>query len=203
MRSSSTSPSVISSRLLIAGLALGASSLAAALNVPTISGHLTDPGRKLSGTAKSALEDRLTGVADDTHVDVAGWISDAPEDQADALGRAFYRRWNIGGEWDSGVFFMFPATGPVHIILEPGRPKLSPAEVAQLVAEDRPGTDWQGRVEHLIDVTRRLILPKTIRVRPWGPKRPEQAIHYAIGALALAAAATALSVRRRAKSSRS
>ncbi len=167
------------------------------LSVPVIAGHLTDPGRKLSPAAKSAIEDRLTKIAEETHIDVAGWISDAPAEQADALGAAFYRRWNIGGEWDSGVFYMFPAAGPVHLILEPDHPKLTPQEQARIVAADVPGSDWQVRLDRLIDVTRAVIIPKAMRVRPWGEKRPVPALEYAAAAATVVLAALALSLRRR------
>lgn len=173
--------------------------LAPDLQVPVIGGHMTDPGRKLSPAAKTSVEDALGKLADDTHVDVAGWVSDLPEAQADAYGAAFYKRWNIGGEWDSGVFFMMPSTGPVHVILEPGHPKLTPQEVARLVAADRPGADMETRLNALAAAVRPILLPKAIRVRPWGEKRPARALGYAAMAAVVAFAAAAQALRRRAR----
>ncbi len=185
---------------LLAALALAPTP--APLDVPRIDGHLTDPAGRLSPDAKKALEDRLTKLGEETHIDVAGWISDAPGARADALGEAFYRRWGIGRDWDGGVFLMFPADGPVHVVVEPGPPKLLPQEVARIVAADRPGTDWQGRVGRVIDATRTEILPRTMRVRPWGEKRPRRALGYGAAAAAVALAALALSLRRRGREAR-
>jgi len=45
-----------------------------------------------------------------------GWLSQATDADATTLGRTAYRKWNIGHDWDNGVFFMMPATGRVHVI---------------------------------------------------------------------------------------
>ena len=184
-------------QLLAATLALALAPTARAVGVPTIAGHLTDPGHELSDHDKSALEDELTHLAEDSHVDVAGWLSDVPPAQAAALGRAFWDRWNIGRDWDGGVFFMFPASGPVQLVQDPRKPELSPPELARLVAVDDPRVGMHARLERLIAMTRALVVPKHRgQARPWGQADPKRGVGYALASAALALAAVALSVRR-------
>jgi hypothetical protein len=170
----------------------------ATLNVPGINGHMTDPTHKLSDDAKKEVEDRLTKIAEDTHIDLAGWITNAPDDQVVALGNEAYKRWSIGVWWDNGVFFAFPAAGQVHIIQDPAKPELTPEEVTKLLAADKPSSDYQKRIDDLEVATRAMVEPKTQnRARPWGTNRPQRANVFLAAAAAIALAAIALSFRRR------
>lgn len=173
--------------------------IAAALNIPGIQGHMTDPTRQMSDAAKAAVEDKLGKIAEDTHIDAAGWITNAPEDQVDALGNEAYKRWSIGVWWDNGVFFAFPATGRVHIIQDKAKPELNAAEVAKLAAADNPNeSDYQKRIERLADVEREILIPKTEKkARPWGTNRPGLGNEYLAAAFALALAGVVMSVRRK------
>jgi hypothetical protein len=171
---------------------------AAPLNVPGINGHMTDPTRKLSDDAKKEVEDRLTKIAEDTHIDVAGWITNAPDDQTEALGNEAYKRWSIGVWWDNGVFYAFPASGHVHIIQDPAHHELTPDEEKKIIAAENPSDDFQKRIDALEAATREIIVPKTTgRARPWGTNRPERGNYYLFGAAAVFLAAVALSFRKR------
>jgi hypothetical protein len=138
-------------------------------DVPEIGGHMTDPGHKLDDAAKSAVEDQLSAIQRDTEIDVAGWISDVPEDRMADLGRMAYRRWHIGEDWDSGLFFAFPASGRVRIVQDIARPELTPDEVARLTKADDPDAELRGRIERLANLARQLITAKAaaqLRVTP-------------------------------------
>jgi hypothetical protein len=163
------------------------SSPAMALEVPPINGHITDPQHELSATELEAIQAKLTKIQDETHIDVAGWLSPATEAEATALGKVAYRRWNIGHDWDNGVFFMMPATGRVHVILDPERPELTPAELARVTDADKPSLSMSRRIELLADLTLEILRPKvTHRAMPPGKSNPIRgAIYGAIAGMIL------------------
>jgi hypothetical protein len=158
-----------------------------ALEVPPINGHITDPQHELSGTELEAIQAKLTKIQDETHIDVAGWLSPASEADATALGRTAYRKWNIGKDWDNGVFFMMPATGRVHVILDADRPELTPGELARVTDADRPTLSMGRRLEILSDLTLEILRPKvTHRAMPPGKANPTRgAIYGAVSVLIL------------------
>jgi hypothetical protein len=180
------------------GLVLALAPLrAGALELPGLDGHMTDPHHKL-GSAKASIEERLGKIQDETHIDVAGWISDLPEDQVEARGSDVYRRWNIGKNWDGGIFLVFPASGPVHVIQDSERPTLSDAARVKLVATDSPTDKLDKRALDLAEEARRLILPKMEnQARPLGTSHPEKGPYYVIAAAALALVGAWMSLRRK------
>jgi hypothetical protein len=176
------------------------SASAMALDVPPINGHITDPQHELSATELEAIQAKLTKIQDETHIDVAGWLSPATEADATTLGRAAYRKWNIGHDWDNGVFFMMPATGRVHVILDPERPELTAAELAQVTDADKPTLSMSRRIELLADLTLEILRPKvTHRAMPPGKANPTRGAIYGVasGLILLLAAALTRARRRR------
>jgi len=189
-------PSLVVALLLGTALAM-APRAAAALEVPNIDGHMTDPQHKLGG-AKTGIEERFEELQQETHVDVAGWITDAPEDQVEALGAAAYERWKIGHDWDNGLFFIFPSAGPVHVIQNRATPELTVATTVKLAAADDPHAPLPDRIASLTKEAQRLLFARTQKVaRPPGTGHPERGRYYAIVAAALALAAISISLRRR------
>jgi len=166
-----------------------------AAEIPGINGHMTDPQHRLSDADKKSIEDKLSALQEETHVDLAGWISDAPEDQANALGKEAYRRWGIGKAWDNGIFFMIPVTGRAHLIVEPARPELTAAEQARVLAADRPDAPLSTRLNALADAAGTLVRAKVFHARPRGAKDAPRAMLYGLAALGVALAA-ALGSRR-------
>jgi hypothetical protein len=166
--------------------------------VPGIDGHMTDPGHKLSEADKRSIEDRLGKIQEETHLDVAGWISDVPEGQAMALGNRAYRQWNIGRDWDGGVFLMFPTEGKVRIIQPLDRPTVPAGEVAQLVAADIPDLAMNQRIERLAEKARSLLVARTgKKARPWGDAHPELGHRWLMLAAAIVLGAAGMSFSRK------
>jgi uncharacterized membrane protein YgcG len=101
-----------------------------AFDIPGINGHMTDPTKALSDADKTAIEDKLSKIQQDTRIDVAGWIVDAPEDTLEGLGSEAYRRWRIGADWDNGVFFIVPISlagpGSSRITTSPRSTRVTP-----------------------------------------------------------------------------
>lgn len=173
---------------------------AAAVEVPGIDGHMTDPQRRL-GSSKSSIEEKLTKLQDETHFDVAGWVTGAPEDQVETLGREAYERWGIGKSWENGVFLAFPAAGHVHILQDPAKPLLSGDALAKVMAVDEPGQTLPTRVDKLIEEVRKIVVPLTQNhVLPPGKAHPEGGRKYVIGACALLLLAALMSFARKAPS---
>ena len=167
------------------------------LDVPGIQGHMTDPGHKLSDGDKSSMEDRLSKIQEDTHIDFAGSISDVPEDQATAYGEAAFKSWGIGNDWDNGVFLIFPGSGRVHIVQNPDKPLLNGEELGKLAEADDPGEDLHRRIEKLSDKARDILVPKTAnQVRPRGTAHPERGRYYAVLTALIALAGVGASFRR-------
>jgi hypothetical protein len=170
---------------------------ARALDIPGIGGHMTDPQHKLSDSDKTSIEDRLSKIQEDTHIDFAGWISDIPEDQATAYGEEAYKRWNIGNDWDNGVFLLFPASGRVRVAQNHDKPLLNPDEAHRLAEADDPGEELHRRIERLADKGREILVPKTAnQVRPWGTAHPDRGRLYAIAAGLIALAGLGISFGR-------
>lgn len=170
--------------------------------VPDINGHLTDPGQRLTQLEKRAVEDRLTKLAADTHIDIAGWLTEVTEERVVSYGDEAYRHWKIGLAWDNGLFFAFPVSGRVRLIQDPAGPELSPAEADALVAVDDPKQSEAKRIERLTDAVRAVLVPRTRhKPRPPGLARPQQGHVYLLATAAVALAGIVLSFRRRKSSS--
>ena len=164
--------------------------------IPGIDGHMTDPGHHLSAADKTAIEERLGNIQGETHIDVAGWIVDAPEGELDALGNQAYRQWSIGKAWDNAVFFVIPPGHAAHLVLERGRPELTPAEQARVLAADDPSLNLRARIDRLADATDAIVRNKVFRARPPGRKDPRGALAYGIPAMLVALAAGLMSLGR-------
>ncbi|MBS2026611.1 MAG: TPM domain-containing protein [Deltaproteobacteria bacterium] len=159
---------------------------ALAQDIPGINGHMTDPDRRLSDADKKAIEDQLSGLQEETHVDIAGWVTHAADNQVEELGARAYRQWNIGKAWDNGVFFVIPATGRAHLIVDRARPELTAAEQARVLAADRPEAPLATRLNALADTAGSLVKAKVFHARPPGPKDGRRALAYGAGAVAMA-----------------
>jgi hypothetical protein len=171
--------------------------LARAIDVPAINGHMTDPGHLLSSADKTTIEDKLSKIQADTRVDVAGWIVDAPEDALEELGKDAYRRWNIGNDWDNGVFMVVPKTGRVRLV-QPHLPaELSLAEVRKVQAADTPGAPLAQRLDSIAESIGTIIRAKALRARPPGKNDPPRGRWYSAGTLAVLLAAIGLTFRAR------
>lgn len=171
---------------------------AALLEVPGISGHMTDPLHRLSDADRRSVEERLGKIQDETHVDVAGWISGAPEEQAVELGERAVAQWNIGRDWDGAVFFLFPSQGRVRIIQPPAKAVLPAEEVAKLAALDSPEAELHLRIARLAEKARTLLVARTAKqARPWGDAHPQLGRRWLMLAAAILAGAAGLSFARR------
>ena len=172
--------------------------LAEAIEIPGINGHMTDPGHLLSNNDKTSVEEKLNKIQQDTRVDVAGWITDAPENKLDELGLEAYKRWNIATSWDNGIFFMVPKTGRVHVILDPAKgPELTPAEVTRVVDADKPNSPMSDRIDAIADTAGSIIRSRALKPRPAGVTDPARGRLFGFGAAAVLLAAIALSFRKR------
>lgn len=158
---------------------------------------MTDPDRTLSDSDKTAAEDTLGKIQEDTRIDVAGWIADAPESQLDELGNEAYRRWNIGRDWDNGIFLMIPKSGRVHIILNRTRPALTPTEVRRVIDADSPTSPMAQRLDKIANAAGAIVRNNALRARPAGQNDPVGTIWYACGAGAVLLIAVALTYRAR------
>jgi hypothetical protein len=175
---------------------------ARAVDVPNIDGHMTDLGQTLGKGDKIAIEDKLSRVQQDTRVDVAGWILDAPESALDNLGREAFRRWHIGGDWDNAVFFVIPRVGRAHVTLDDSKPELTAAEVERVVGADKPGAPMPQRVDLLVDTAADIVRAKALRPRPNGVSDPARGRRFLLGFAAVALLAMGLSYRAKRKASR-
>lgn len=182
-------------RSLLFLVALAAPGLASAF--PNLEGHVTDPQHRLSVGDRTALEKKLGEIQSNTHIDVACWISDAQMPLAQQLGEEAYKRWGIGREWDNGVFFMFPLSGPVRIILDPAKPVFDRGEIFKVAAADRPNADVARRMELLADAADAILREKARAPRPWGTAHPQRGLWYALGSALVALLAAALSFSRK------
>jgi uncharacterized membrane protein YgcG len=173
---------------------------AIASDYPSIDGHMTDPQHRLKFSEKEAIEDKLGKIQSDTQTDVAGWIADDRENLKE-VGWELYQRWHIGKDWENGVFFVFPISGPVIIVVNPDRPALTPAEVERIMTADAaPSPSLAKRIEKDADEAGAILRvgAKAAKPRPPGTKDPRLAIRYAIAASVIALAAVVLGfVRRR------
>jgi hypothetical protein len=153
-----------------------------ALDVPMINGHMTDPTRTLSEADKTAIEDKLSKIQEDTRIDVAGWVVDAPEDSLDTLGNEAYRRWKIGADWDNGVFLIIPRVGRAHLIQDHAKPELNPADAARLLATDDPRAPMAQRLNRMADSVGGMLRATALHARPAGKTFPRRGLAYAGGA---------------------
>jgi hypothetical protein len=193
MRLPRSSPLAVSALLAV----LLAPRLAGAVDVPGIDGHMTDPGHVLGHADKTSIEDKLSKIQQDTRIDVAGWIVDAPEAQLDELGHAAYKKWNIGNEWDNAVFFVITKNNRMHLILKDGSPELNAAESAKVTGADKPNSPMPQRLDSIADTIGEIVRKKTLVARPAGKNEPKRAAYYGAAWLALTIAAGALSWRYR------
>jgi hypothetical protein len=170
--------------------------------VPPIDGHLTDPGHRLKSTEKDALEEQLGKIQSDTQVDCAGWVmaTPAPADELPDLGREAYDHWRIGRDWENGVLFVFPMSGPAILIQSPDRPALTAPEVAKVLGADAPASpSLSKRIEHDANEVGAILRvgSKAPKPRPPGVADPRRGAWYAAGSGVVALAAIAISLRRR------
>ena len=180
---------------LVATLA-GHPPAAAAREIPSITGHLTDPTHLLSDADLKAANDKFDKIAQDTRIDVAGWVNDLPPEALGDLGDEAYRKWNIGGNWDNGVFLMIPKLGRWRIILNHARPELTESEVARLVAADDPGAPMARRIDGFAGTAGEILRAKIFHARPPGRSDPVLGGWFGGGAAALLLAAIAMAVLR-------
>jgi hypothetical protein len=172
---------------------------ARALDVPNIDGHMTDPGQTLGKGDKTAIEDKLGKVQQDTRVDVAGWILDAPESSLDKLGREAFKRWHIGGDWDNAVFFVIPRVGRAHVILDDSKPELTVPEVERVVGADKPGAPMPQRVDLVADTAAEIVRAKALRARPNGVSDPGRGRRFLLAFAVVVLLAGGLSYRAKRK----
>lgn len=171
--------------------------LAMAIDIPGINGHMTDPDRTLSDADKTSTEDTLSKIQEDTRIDVAGWVVDAPENQLDDLGNEAYHRWNIGRDWDNGIFLMVPKSGRVHVIQNRTKPALTAVEVHRVIDADSPSSPMAQRLDKIANAVGGIVRNNALRARPAGQNDPGDAIWYACGAGAVLLIAVALTYRAR------
>jgi uncharacterized membrane protein YgcG len=172
---------------------------ALAIEVPGINGHMTDPDHTLSDSDKTAAEDMLGKIQEDTRIDVAGWIVDAPDSQLDDLGNEAYRKWNIGRDWDNGVFLIVPKSGRVHVIQNRTKPALTTVEARRVVDADSPSSPMAQRLTKIAEAAGGIVRNNALRARPAGQNDPADAMWYACGAGAVLLIAAALTYRARAR----
>jgi uncharacterized membrane protein YgcG len=173
-----------------------------AVEIPGIDGHVTDPTHALSASDKTAIDENLGKIQQDARIDVAAWIVDAKEDALTELGNEAYRRWNIGRDWDNGVFLIVPKVGRAKLIQKQGRPALSPSEAEQLVAADNPALSMNQRLDRLADAAGTVIRGKTFHPRPRGESDPARGVRYAGGATVVLLIAVGLTWRARKQAAR-
>jgi len=168
-----------------------------AVDIPGINGHMTDPTQALSETDKTAIEDKLGKIQQDTRIDVAGWIVDAPEDALEGLGSEAYRRWRIGAEWDNGVFFIVPRFGRARLIQNHEKPELNASDAAQLLAADDPRAPMAQRIHRMADAAGTMLRAATLHARPRGRSHPRRGLAYGAGAALVLLAAVVRTLRGR------
>jgi len=166
-----------------------------AFDIPGINGHMTDPTKALSDADKTAIEDKLSKIQQDTRIDVAGWIVDAPEDTLEGLGSEAYRRWRIGADWDNGVFFIVPKSGRARLIQNHDKPEVNASDAAQLLAADDPPASMAERINRMADVAGTMLRAATLRARPRGHNHPHRGLVYGAGAALVLLAAVGLTLR--------
>ncbi len=171
--------------------------VAYAFDIPGINGHMTDPTQALSDADKTAIEDKLTKIQQDTRIDVAGWIVDAPEDTLEALGSEAYRRWRIGADWDNGVFFIVPRSGRARLIQNHEKPEVNASEAAQLVAADDPHAPMAQRINRMADAAGTMLRAAALHARPRGRNHPRRGLAYGDGAALVLLAAVGFTLRGR------
>lgn len=196
MMNGSTNPAGERPSALLLSLLLLAAAPARA-EVPQLEGHVTDPQHRLSDGDRKSLNDKLDKLQQETHVDVATWVSNVAPEAADAAGAEFYKARNIGVDWDNGVFFMFPAHGRVHVILNAEHPELTAEEKGKVEAADDPSADLSRRLETLATTTSDVLKPKLNQARPPGQTDTGKGRIYTVAALLVAGLAARRSRRRR------
>jgi hypothetical protein len=164
--------------------------------IPGIDGHMTDPAHLLGDADKKAIEERLGDLQAQTHIDVAGWILEAPDAELETLANQAYRQWSIGKAWDNAVFFAIPPGRPARLILDRARPELSPAEQSKVLAADNPALNLRARIERLADATGSIVRNKVFRARPPGKKDLRGALVYGVPAMLVLLAACFMSLGR-------
>jgi hypothetical protein len=168
-----------------------------AYDVPGINGHMTDPTQALSDVDKTTIEDKLSKIQQDTRIDVAGWIVDAPAEALQGMGDEAYRRWRIGMDWDNGIFFIVPKSGRARLIQNRDKPEVSGSDAAQLVAADDPQAPMVQRINRMADAAGTMLRATALRPRPQGLNHPRSGLAYSAGAAFVFLAAVGLSLRER------
>ncbi len=172
--------------LLIAGFPRSAQ----AVDIPAIGGHLTDVDHLLGDRDKQDFERKLEKLQQDTQIDVAGWLVDAPEDSLEGLGHQAYSQWHLGQQWDGGVLFVVPKVGCVVVVQDPAGPRFSAAEVAQITSADEPGNAAARRLDVISDAVGLVVRTKADRFAP------AHRLRYVFGPTALLLAALALAAKK-------
>jgi hypothetical protein len=187
-------------RVLLVTVALWAAAAQAA-GVPPIDGHLTDPSHKLKATEKDSLEETLGKIQSDTQVDVAGWIMSEPTDEAAELGHEAYEHWRIGRDWENGVLFIFPVSGPALLMQRAERPALTESEVARVLAADVPSSPLAKRIERDASEVKAILMvgAKAPKMRPVGEGDPRRARWFDAGLALTVLLAVALTIVRRSR----
>jgi hypothetical protein len=170
---------------------------AGALDIPSINGHMTDPIHTLSNADKTSIEDKLDKIQQDTRIDVAGWIVDAQANALDELGEEAFHRWNIGRDWDNGVFFVVPKSGRVHLIQDQAKPALTPTEVTHITGADSPTAPMAQRLDLIADAAGTIIRGKSLHPRPEGQTDPARGMWYLGGTVGVFLIALGLTWRQR------
>jgi hypothetical protein len=168
-----------------------------AFDIPGINGHMTDPTQALSDADKTAIEDKLSKIQQDTRIDVAGWIVDAPEDTLEGLGSEAYRRWRIGADWDNGIFFIVPKSGRARLIQNRDKPEVNASDAALLVAADDPHASMTQRINRMADAAGTMLRATALQARPRGRNHPRRGLVYGAGAALVLLAAVGLALRER------
>ena len=182
---------------MIAGAVLASSATVVASSVPSIEGHVTDPGKSLSASEKEGLEETLGAIQNDLKEDVAAYVADVPAGDLARTGREAFDVWHIGRDWENGVLITVrPDGSAMEIVQALERPALKDAEarsIAELAIAGGGHRAVAGEIrEAAAQVESKLrVGAKQPTVRPWGSRDGKAALWYAVCAALVALVAFA------------
>jgi len=170
--------------------------------VPSIGGHVTDPGERLTPDEKKEIEALFGAIQSDTKVDVAAFIAQVARNDVATAGRTAYAQWGIGRDWETGILLTLSQDGQGCRLIVPGEGSpISPARVAdietavaQVAQRGQMARALRVAAEQIGSVLRARA--KTPLARPYGKRDVARSIPYWAGALVVAVLATILSLRR-------